>query len=229
MQGHSLYAGQVLSWTPRVRALTERAAQLQAVRDQAVRDLELRSREVETLSNRIEVLTKVGVLFQALMDRLVLSHVKSIESIVTEGLHTIFHDQELAFEAEVGQRYNRLSIDFYIRQESAKSTIRGRPLESFGGGPASLASLVLRILALLRLKRWPVLLLDETLAAISDEYVDQTGQFLERLATTMGLTILLVTHKQAFVDHATIAYSGSEQTTDGGERRLHLHRLRGTV
>lgn len=226
MQGDSLHARQELTWGPRLRALTDRAAQLQAIRDQAKSDLASRTQEVDGLSSRIEVLTKVGTLFQALMDRLVLQHIKSIESVVTEGLQTIFHDQDLSFEAEVGQRYNRLAIDFYIKQDHIQFPIRGRPLESFGGGPSSLASLVLRVLALLRLKRWPVLLLDETLAAVSDEYVDQTGQFLEQLASTLGITILLVTHKQAFVDHATIAYSGSEQM-EGNRPRLQLHRLRG--
>jgi len=174
---------------------------------------------------KLDVLAKVGELFRALMDRLVLDHVRSIESIVSEGLRSIFHDQDLTFGAEVGQRYNRIAIDFFIEQGTDKLPIKGHPLESFGGGPASISSLVLRILALLRLKRWPVLLLDETLGAVSDEYIDQTGRFLKKLAETTGISILLVTHKQAFIDHATVAYQGSE-VGEFSERHLHLHRLR---
>lgn len=221
MQGDALHAGQGLS-ARRLRDLSETAARIKATRDQAARDLDLRSKEVDTLTAKIDVLAKVAELFRALMDKLVLGHVRSVESVVSDGLKTIFFDQEMSFEAEVAQKYNRISIDFFIRQEAGKIPVRGHPLESFGGGPASISSLVLRILALLRLKRWPVLLLDETLAAVSDEYIDPTGKFLKRLAETTGISILLVTHKQAFLDHAVVAYSGTE-TGEGRARRLQLH------
>jgi len=229
MQGDTHHAGHGLTSAQRVRALGESAARLQAVRDQAVGDLDIRSKEVEALATKIDVLAKVSELFRALMDKLVLDHVKSIESVVTEGLHSIFQDQELSFEAEVAHRRSLIAIDFFIRQEGTKIAVRGHPLEAFGGGPASIASLVLRLLAMLRLKRWPILLLDETLAAVSDDYVDQTGRFLEKLATTTGIPILLVTHKQTYTDHATVAYSGTEVSGAGNERQIQIQRLRGAA
>lgn len=228
MQGDTVRSGQTLSWQPRVRALTQSAARLRAVRDQVVRDLDLRSQEVDDLTARLDVLAKVGELFRALMDKLVLSHVKSIESVVTEGLHTIFFDQTLTFEAEIAQRYNRIAIDFFIRQQGAdeRIAIRGAPLDSFGGGPSSIASLVLRMLAMLRLKKWPVLFLDETLSPISDEYIESTGDFLRKLSTATGIPILLVTQKRGFVHHATTAYLASE-VFESGARHLELEAIRG--
>jgi len=188
-----------------MRTLRESASRLQAIHEETVRELDSRTREVDALTVKLDVLAKVNELFRALLDRMVLDHVKSIEAVISEGLRTIFQDQDLSFEAEVSQRYNKVAIDFYIKQDSDRLPIRGNPMDSFGGGPTSIASLVLRILALLRMKHWPVLLLDETLAAVSDEYVDQAGLFLQRLAETTGITLLLVTHKQAFLDHADIA------------------------
>lgn len=223
MHGDAVHAGSDLN---RVRALSQSATRLQALRDQTVRELDARGKEIDSLTAKIEVLSKVNELFRALMDRLVLDHVKSIESIVTEGLHAIFYDQELGFETEVSQRYSRISIDFFIKQARDRIEVRGHPLHSFGGGPASIASLILRILALMRLKRWPLLLLDETLAAVSDEYIDQTGQFLKRLAETTSIPILLVTHKQAFTEHANVAYLGSE--SGDSDSHLVLQRLRST-
>ena len=87
-----------------------------------------------------------------------------------------------------------------------------------------MASLILRILVMRRLKKWPLLLLDETLAAVSDEYVDQTGAFLQQLAEKVKLDILLVTHKAAFLDHAVIGYRGNEVLMDNGERYLKLQK-----
>lgn len=94
-------------------------------------------------------------------------------------------------------------------------------MEAFGGGPASIISLILRVLAIRRLKKWPLLALDETLAAVSDDYVDQTGVFLRELSARTGIPILLVTHKPAFLDHAVNGYRGVE-VVDGGVRHLKL-------
>lgn len=214
----------------RVRALGRKADKLQALRDQVAKDLRARRKEVKTLSARIEVLSKVGELFRSLMDKLVLGQVATVEGLVTEGLRAIFYDQDLAIESEVGQRYNRVCIDFFMRQGlDDASAIRGHPLESFGGGPSSIASLILRMMTLLKLKRWPLLLLDETLASVSDDYLDQAGLFLRKVAASAKLDILLVTHKQGFLEHADIAYQGSEELGDDGSWCLSLRRLRGSA
>jgi DNA repair exonuclease SbcCD ATPase subunit len=196
------------------------------LRDQVREDLEARCKEIDQLSSRIEVLVKVGELFRALMDRLVLSHVRSVESVITEGLRSIFFDQTLTFEAEIATRYNRICVDFYLRQERGRYVVRGRPLANFGGGPATIASLVLRLLVLMKLKRKPFLFLDETLSAISPEYIDQTGLFLRKLSASTGTHILLVTQQRDFVEKATRAYAASEHDTGNKPPCLEIHCVR---
>jgi hypothetical protein len=197
------------------------AARTVALRDRVKADIALVEAERETLSQRLVLLLKVGELFRALMDRLVSAHVDAIRHIVSEGLATIFHDQKLSFEADVGVKYNKVSIEFMLRQGEGPTAIEGKPLEAFGGGPSSVSSLLLRVLTLMRLKVAPVMFLDETLSAVSDEYIDQTGRFLAHLAARTGADVLLVTHKQAFLEHADIAYQGSEVVVAAdGSRRL---------
>jgi hypothetical protein len=208
----------------RVKNLRDRSSGYQALRAQVQRELDLRTQEVESLTLKLDTLAKVGELFRALMDRLVLDHVRSIEGVVTEGLKTIFVDQDLTFEAEISHRYNKIAIDFCLRQDNQLMPIKGHPLEAFGGGPTSIASLILKVLAIRRLKKWPLLALDETLAAVSDEYIDQTGAFLRQLAEKTGIAILLVTHKPAFLDHAAIGYKGTEVLAEDGTRHLRLQR-----
>lgn len=228
MPSDPLHAEQGLTaFARRVQALGERATRAKAFREQVERDLQAREREVVGLSETIERLTMVSELYQVLMDGLVNNQVKSITSVVTDGLQAIFFDQTLAFEAEVTQRYNKLAIDFYIKQGTDMVPVRGHPLESFGGGPASIASFILRVLTLRRLKKFPLLCLDETLAAVSDEYIEPAGQFLQKLTAKLGIEVLLVTHKQSFLDHATVAYQGREEVAEDGTWSLGLRRLRG--
>lgn len=226
MSGDPVHAVEGL--TERVRAARAKATRLSTLRDQIDSDLQAKRQEVVGLTSRIEKLTKVGELFRLLMDVLVVKQVRAVEEVVTEGLHTIFHDLELSFEADVGPKYGKVSVEFFIRQGAKDDPLshRGRPLDAFGGGPSSVASLALRVLTVLKLKRYPFLALDEALGAVSDEYTDTTGQFLQRLARKLDIDVLLVTHKAAYVDHADRAYSCSEVVEADGRRHLSLGGLR---
>jgi hypothetical protein len=209
----------------RLSAVRDTSVAHQTIRHRLDQERTTKVREIEDLSGRLDALGKVAELFRALMDMMVMSHVRSIEGVVTEGLRSVFDDQSLAFEAEVQQRYNKLAIDFYFRQDHQRVSVRAHPLEAFGGGPSSIASLILKVLAMKRLGKWPLLVLDETLAAVSDEYIDQTGAFLKGLAAKTGFSILLVTHKPGFVEHADIAYRANEQASAGAAPRVVLQRL----
>lgn len=215
------------TWSRRVRNLSNLGLQLTTRRDTLVQDLKGIRQEAEALEAKYILLLKVGELFRALMDKLVTDQLKLLESVVTEGLRTIFFDQALTFEAELATRYNKVAIDFQLRQGEGPLAIRGNPMESFGGGPVSVASLILRVLTLIRLKRYPLLFLDETLSAVSDEYVDVTVAFLKRLAEKTGIDILLVTHKHGFLENADYAYRGAIATNTDGVEHLTLKQLRG--
>lgn len=227
MYSDPVHAFDELRLAGRMALVTKLADKAEILRDQHRETLAARRQEVADLDVEVELLTLVGELYRKLMDALVLGQVQSIEGVVTEGLKAVFYDQELVLESEVTQKYNKVNIDFFLQQGTKDGmVIRGKPLESFGGGPASVASLVIRLMTMLRLKRWPVLLLDETLAAVSDDYVDQMGAFLKRLAQSAKIDVLLVTHKQAYLDHANVAYQGGEELGQDGSWSLSLRRLR---
>ena len=228
MQGNTVNAVEgLIGWQQRVRALSDAGLKLSTRRDTLEADLVRVEREAADLDQSIALLIKVSELFRVLMDQLVKDQVKSIEAVVTDGLQTIFFDQKLYFEAEVCTRYNKVAIDFMMRQGDGPLAIRDKPMEGFGGGPVSVASLLLRVLTLIRLGRRPLLFLDETLSAVSDEYIDPTGRFLKRLAESAKIDILLVTHKQGFLDNADHAYRGHEVSQDDGTCHLALKQLRG--
>jgi hypothetical protein len=200
--------------TRRLQTVQKGVIRVQAIRDTLLNQMEQTLEKTDKVSRSLDQLTKGGELLRKLMDLLVLDQVKNIESVITEGLRAIFDDQVLEFKAEVGQFRNKMAIDLMVQATQNGVEIVGAPLDSFGGGVASIVSLLLRLLTLLRLKKYPFFVLDETLSAVSDDYVDATGQFLAKLAKTSDVPILLVTHKQAFLDHATRAYQGVESPTE---------------
>ncbi len=227
MQGHAIHALQGLS--ARLRAVGETATRVRTRRDGIGADLDACGAEVASLTVRIEQRAKVGELFRTLMDKLVEEQRKTIEGVVSEGLKAILYDQQLTFETDLVTRANRIEIIPYFKRGTGPLAIRDHPLQAFGGGATSIASLTLLVLALIRLKRYPLLLLDESLLAISEEYVEPTGRFLQQLCAHMKIDLLLVTHKPGFLDHADVAYQGSEEGVEAAEgmTRLAVRKLRG--
>lgn len=192
----------------RVRALENRVVRLTTLRDRVVSDIHSKQQEVSELGQQTEKLAKVLELYRHLLDSLVLKQVRSVEEVVTEGLREVFFDQLLSLESELSLKYGKVAVDFFFRwgEKDHISSHRGKPLEAFGGGPASVTSLVFRVLTILKLKRWPFVVMDESLGAVSDEYLEQASQFTQKIARELGVDVLLVTHKPALLEHADQSY-----------------------
>lgn len=225
MPSNEIHAVNELTRKQRAQRLSTRATELKTIRDQLVSDLDAKEREIDTLSARQAILTKVSELYLMLMDRMIMGQVKVIDDIITSGFQTIFFDQNLRWETELSSQRGKINANFFICDENAAA--RGDPLESFGGGPAVIASLILRILTILRLNRRKVLLLDETLFAVSDDYVEATSQFLKSLSDTMGLEIFFVTHKHSYLDYISTGYQ-ADTKVESGRNQLTIKRVRGS-
>jgi chromosome segregation ATPase len=202
----------------RVRALETRVIRLTALRNRVVSDIESKQHEVSELSQRIEKLAKVLELYRHLLDSLVLQQVKSVEDVVTEALREVFYDQNLSLESELSLKYGKVAVDFFFRQgeRGHLQSHRGKPLENFGGGPSSVTSLALRVLTVLKLKRWPFVAMDESLGAVSDEYLEQASRFTQKVAKELGVDLLLVTHKPVLLEHADRSYRCTDVAEDDG-------------
>ena len=71
---------------------------------------------------------------------------------------------------------------------------------------ATVQSVLLRIVVTHRRGLRPLILLDESLAAVAEHYVPRVGRFLRMLAERLGVDILAVSHSQTLVEEADLAY-----------------------
>jgi ABC-type thiamine transport system ATPase subunit len=65
---------------------------------------------------------------------------------------------------------------------------------------------LLRVFVILKRGLRPVIVMDETLAAIEGEYIVQMASFLSTLSERFGFDILLITHDPRLVDCSDHAY-----------------------
>jgi hypothetical protein len=178
-----------------------------ALRDAATKRLSETKAEIKRLENEGEVLDHVSELFRRLIDREVTTGVKAVEKLQSEGLQTVFSDQDISAEAEVDVVRGKISVDLTtVHKRPDGSVIKGQSLDGFGGSVTTVQSVLLRIIVMIRRGLRPLLLLDEALPAFDADYIVNVGQFLKVLCDRLGIDILLVTHNQALVESVDNAY-----------------------
>ena len=171
-------------------------------RDYADRDVLRYSGELDRLHKDELILEQVTTLFKFLLKKEIYEHADRFSSVISQGLMTIFHDQNLSFRVEVEEKRGKVAVKFVTMEDGHE----GDPLKAFGGGVAAIQSLILRLMVLKRQGLAPYLFLDESLAALSEEYVPVAAVFLRELCRRFEVNLLLITHNKAYQDYADHIY-----------------------
>lgn len=161
---------------------------------------------VTALEADVALLTYVSAALQRLLNTVSEESLTAVEALVTYGLRVVFADQDLRLRLEVSTKRGAQSVEARLIHREVEGPI----LETFGGGPASVVSFLLRLMTVRRLRLAPVLLLDESFAMVSENYLPNVGQLLRELAEKTGMVILLVTHQPELLGHAHRAYEAVE-------------------
>ena len=207
--------------TPAYLALSRDLARIEALRESAQASLRKAQAQVYTLEAEAEVLERVADLFRPLIDREVMDNAKTVESLLTEGLQAIFDDLDLSVRSEIAVQRGKVAVDLITVQKRSDGTVvEGSSVEAYGGSVATVESVLLRIVVLNRRGLRPLLLLDESLAAVADHYVPRVGQFLALLSERMGLDVLAVSHNPALVEASTTAYRISNKDGEASFRKI---------
>lgn len=165
--------------------------------------------EVSTLETEVETLDRVAVLLNSLGEEKQNETHSTIETLVTEGLQTIF-DDSLSFHIIDATKAKTSGIDFIVRTRLESGDDVDTPvMDARGGGLAATIGFLLRVVVLLLSadeKRENLLVLDETFAHVSEDYLEAVGQFLVQIVERSGIQIVLVTHQPEFEAFAGVTY-----------------------
>lgn len=162
---------------------------------------------------KIELYAKGAEVIKQWLDDSLKVNIDSMAELATMALRHIMYDQELTFRIKQEPKYNRISIKFVLEEESPKGIVEGNPLDSYGGSAAVIISLVLRLAIMSRMGMGNLLLLDESMFAVSAQYVPKAAAFMRQLSEETGINILMVTHNPSFLEYAHTAYEGHKGTS----------------
>ena len=153
--------------------------------------------EFVLISNNIELLEKVVLLFQKTSEFAREQAKAQIESLVTKCLQFIF-ESNIEFLIELEELRNKANAEFYVISANGDTIIKTKPELSRGGGVVDIVSLALRI-AFLQIHKPRIegpLILDEPAKHVSEDYIFNVGDFLKQTSEMFNRQIIMVTHNQ---------------------------------
>ncbi len=204
----------------RLRALRDDIASVRAHRDVLRSRIASCSASVKDSRRQADLNQKGSEVIKKWLEDLLRDNVDSISELVTTALRHIIYDQRLTFRIVQEPKYNRLAMRFVIEEDGVEAD----PMSSFGGGAAVVASLVLRVSIMARLKMSNLLLLDESMFALANRYVPNAVDFMRQLSEETGVNIFMVTHNDEFMSGAHVAYDGHVEPGSDGLKSLRLRR-----
>lgn len=165
--------------------------------------------EIALLQEEIANLEKSAMVLNSIGEERQLKAQSTIEELVTRGLQQIF-DDSLSFHILQTVKAKVASVEFVVRTTLKDGGVVDTPvMDARGGGLAATIGFLLRVVILL-LKNGKdkdnILILDETFAHVSDEYLDGLGEFLRELVDKTGIQIVMVTHQPVFGEYADAVY-----------------------
>ncbi len=191
----------------RLQEVQQSIARLQGRRDASSKRIKRLQGNIETADARLDVQFQVLALLQQLLDVLIRHKAREVADLLTDGCQSIFSDMKLSVQEIVGVERGKVSVTFEtVENKEGDIEIRGDAVDSFGGGVAAVQGMLLRLYTVLGKGMRPIIVADEPLATVSAQYIPAVGSFLYQVCESSGLDLLMVTHQQGFIEHASTVY-----------------------
>lgn len=166
---------------------------------------------VAHLNSEIAVLSQVDAALNEISSRVMNQSVVSIDKMITTGLKFVFDDMKLEFRTSIEKVRGKTSVRFSLLQDGTEAPI----MDSYGGGVIVVAGVLLRIVTVMTLNARRFILLDETLAHVSKQYVPNISRLLNKLCAELGFDILMVTHTDEFAEFANTHFRARQEPGGG--------------
>lgn len=177
------------------------------------RSVELRAQELNDeiveLSSNISIHERANSLLNSIGEEKQYAAQEAIEQLVTRGLQTIF-DDSLSFHILQDVKARRATVSFIVRSTLPGGRVVDTDvMDARGGGLAATVGFLLRLTVMLLktdTRADNFLVLDETFAHVSVEYLDGLREFIRKVVDKTGVQILMVTHQPEFAESADKIY-----------------------
>lgn len=157
--------------------------------------------KISELEKELEILETVNLFLSEQIKYKMTDTKYKLESLVNQGLSYIF-GEHIRIVIDSSYKNNKTVFSLRIHKENINSGLA----DSFGGGVLAVVASLLKISAVLISGKEKLLVFDESLAFVSEEYQGRMSVFLNRICEQMGFTIILIAHQPKLTEYAHKIY-----------------------
>lgn len=162
--------------------------------------------------HRAEVFSKAIAGVNLILERTVCANLQELSDDVNKALKAIIPDQDLRFEVKPKIMWDKQVYTFAVSHRGIVHSDSDR--EGIGGTPLTVVSLILRVMFLQYTRRYPLIVLDESIRFISKSHKARASGFIKGLSRAMGVHILLITHDEELAVAADTNYAVTQINDD---------------
>lgn len=171
--------------------------------DAADRSLkELNDEHASLLKNK-DTLDRSKPFIDDLIDKFSETSLKKLEGLLTLGVSRIFYDRNYKVQIQVTEKRSSKCAELYLIDSGHAFLMRD---SCVAGGILVVVGFLIQAFYVANLDLSKVLFLDEALSNISSQYLDNFFEFVKELSKQIGLTVVLITHDNRFLDYADRLY-----------------------
>lgn len=176
-----------------LKSLSDKRAVLNHEKETTENLIKTMEQRRNSLIQENERLTLASKALQKLINETSIENLKRIEDICNLALSTVFSDQNIHFKIDTKVKRNTPVYELKLMQDGVEGS-----LNSFGGGPLSVCSVILKVMLNIMAKKYPFICLDETLSGLSVNYIPAMSRLLKDICREFDVTVLMVTHQEMF-------------------------------
>lgn len=132
-------------------------------------------------------------------------HIDHIEKLLNSAISTIFFDKNYSIKMEVSEFRNNNALNIYLVETTDEGEII-TDIKNNGFGIQSIVGFVLQVYFILYHKLYPILIMDEAMSNLSQQYIPYFKELVDLLSNTYNFRFVLVAHDPRFIDIADYKY-----------------------
>ena len=129
-----------------------------------------------------------------IIDILSRKHINHLENLLNSAVQTIFYDKDYTIEFEISEYRNNNNLTIYLVEHLEDESTIKTDIKNNGFGLKSIIGLILQVYFILYHNQSRILIMDESLSAISTNYIEYVKSLLDSLTKEYGFIFILVNH-----------------------------------
>ena len=164
--------------------------------------------EVESKISELEyeqgTLKKCKPIIDDIISKFSNSLLRKLEELLTVGLKKIFYDRNYSIQIKVVEKRNNKCIEMLLNDNGNLIPVKD---SNVAGGILVVIAAIIQVFYVINLENVnKYLFLDEQFSQVSKQYIPTFMDFLHTLCDETGLSIVLITHDNKFIDYGDRVY-----------------------